>query len=124
MTMLSKRVKKKLASHRRWRGKHAQPAQVSYQSVGANGFGIKRDVLFCFDLELPESFKPKPIDGEVESFALRPVPEVLRMVAETDEYKDNCNLVLIDFFLRHGYIAADSPGYLDLLTSLRMSDCS
>ena len=28
----------------------------------------KRDVLFCYDLELPEDFVPKPDDGEVESF--------------------------------------------------------
>jgi NUDIX domain len=97
---------------------------VSYMSGGSSGFGMKRDVLFVFDLELPESFVPQPMDGEVESFELMPVERVLEVVAETDEYKDNCNLVLIDFFIRHGRIAADSPGYLTLLTSIRQGDCS
>ena len=31
---------------------------------------VKRDVLFCYDLELGESFVPKAVDGEVESFEL------------------------------------------------------
>ena len=40
----------------------AQRAQsvgaVSYSSEQAEG--LKRDVLFCYDLELPDSFEPQP----------------------------------------------------------------
>ena len=37
----------------------AQPVgAVSYSSEQAEG--LKRDVLFCYDLELPNSFEPKP----------------------------------------------------------------
>ena len=32
--------------------------------------GLRRDVLHCYDLELPEDFTPVPHDGEVDGFAL------------------------------------------------------
>jgi 8-oxo-dGTP pyrophosphatase MutT (NUDIX family) len=42
----------------------AQPVGfVSYVSMSDQG--LKPDVLFCYDLELPEDFVPKPQDGEV-----------------------------------------------------------
>lgn len=67
--------------------------------------GLRRDVLHCYDIELPESFTPTPADGEVEGFALWPVARVLVAVRDTDEFKFNVNLVLIDLFLREGLIA-------------------
>lgn len=66
--------------------------------------GLRRDRLHCFDLELPESFQPRAADGEVECFALRPIQEVLQRVRQTDDFKFNVNLVLIDLFLRLGMI--------------------
>ncbi len=66
--------------------------------------GLKPDCLFCYDLELPESFTPVCQDGEVESFALLPVEEVAEIVRDTNRFKSNCNLVIIDFLVRHGYI--------------------
>ena len=36
---------------------------VSYATVSDAGY--KPDVLFCYDLRLPDSFVPKPMDGEV-----------------------------------------------------------
>lgn len=76
--------------------------RVSY--VMANEEGLRRDVLHCYDLELPEGVVPRPQDDEVERFELRPAAEVLREVAEADRVKFNVNLVLIDFFLRHGLL--------------------
>ncbi len=38
---------------------------------------------------------------------------------DTDEFKFNCNLINIDFFLRHGLIAPEDPDYLDVLAGLR-----
>jgi hypothetical protein len=63
---------------------------------------LKRDALFCYDLELPKNFKPTPVDGEVESFELQPLEWVLQKVAEggAGGYKPNCNLVIIDFLIR------------------------
>ena len=66
--------------------------------------GLRRDRLHCYDLLLPEDFVPRPRDGEVESFALRPLRAVLDEVRRTDAYKFNVNLVLIDLFLRAGLL--------------------
>lgn len=70
--------------------------------------GLRRDVVFAYDLELPESFTPTPADGEVESFSLWPLPRVLEIVSTTDDFKFNVNLVLIDLLLRFGLIEGDA----------------
>lgn len=62
--------------------------------------GIRRDTLYCFDLELPADFTPVPTDGEVEAFELWTLTDVLETVRSTDDFKFNVNLVLIDLFLR------------------------
>ncbi|WP_084367157.1 NUDIX hydrolase [Neokomagataea thailandica] len=64
--------------------------------------GLRRDVLHCYDLTLPETFRPIPNDGEVESFHLLPLMEVFERVRSTHDFKFNVNLVLIDLFLRRG----------------------
>lgn len=69
--------------------------------------GLRRDTLFCYDLLLPESFKPRCNDGEVAGFELMPIEKVAEIVRETEDFKPNCNLVVIDFLQRHGVIAAD-----------------
>ncbi len=56
--------------------------------------------VISYDLELPADFVPVPRDGEVERFMLMPVAEVMRLVAETDAFKFNVNLVLIELFER------------------------
>jgi len=66
--------------------------------------GLRRDRIHCFDLLLPEDFVPRAIDGEVESFALWPMDKVLSRVRDSDDFKFNVNLVLIDLLLRRGYI--------------------
>ena len=81
--------------------------------------GLKPDVQFCFDLELPPDFAPRNTDGEIESFALWPIERVARTVSETREFKDNCNLVIIDFLIRHGFIPPDDPDYVALVSGLR-----
>ncbi len=66
--------------------------------------GLRRDRLHCYDLYLPEDFRPVPHDGEVAGFELWPMDRVLRSVAATDDFKFNVNLVLIDLFGRLGLI--------------------
>ena len=80
--------------------------------------GLKPDVQFCFDLELSPDFVPRNTDGEIESFVLWPIERVARTVAETREFKDNCNLVVIDFLIRHGFIPPDDPDYVALVSGL------
>lgn len=66
--------------------------------------GLRRDTLHLFDLELPEGFEPRPADGEVERFELWPIGRVFAAVRDTDAFKFNVALVLIDLFLRQGLI--------------------
>jgi 8-oxo-dGTP pyrophosphatase MutT (NUDIX family) len=66
--------------------------------------GLRRDVVYAYDLELPESFTPEPADGEVESFALWPLARVLEVASTTDDFKFNVNLVLIDLLIRYRLI--------------------
>ena len=70
--------------------------------------GLRRDRLHCYDLEVPEGLVPVPRDGEVESFALVGLEDVLAGVRDGDDYKFNVNFVLIDLFARRGMIAASA----------------
>ena len=70
--------------------------------------GLRRDRLHCYDVVLPEDFVPNPFDGEVASFELWPIERVIETVRDTDEFKFNVNLVLIDLFLRLGLV--NDPG--------------
>lgn len=94
---------------------------VSY--AGMTEQGLKTDVLFCYDLELPADFQPKPKDGEVESFELLPIDRVAHVISETQEFKPNCNLVIIDFMVRHGVLQPEQPRYAELVAALRSGDC-
>ncbi|MFN2169608.1 MAG: DUF4743 domain-containing protein, partial [Anaerolineae bacterium] len=62
---------------------------------------------------------PRCTDGEVDAFYRLPVAEVARLVSDTDEFKLNCNLVIIDFLVRHGMISQDDPDYIPILRGLR-----
>ncbi len=81
--------------------------------------GLKPDVQFVFDLELPPDFAPYPADGEIDEFMLWPAEKVMAVTAETRAFKFNCNLVNIDFFVRHGLIGPDDPDYVEIVTGLR-----
>ena len=64
--------------------------------------GLRRDWLVCYDLTLPEDFVPVATDGEVAGFELWPVARALERVRDSDDFKFNVNLVLIDLFRRLG----------------------
>ncbi|MCX5614318.1 MULTISPECIES: NUDIX hydrolase [Bombella] len=86
----------------------AIPADIAQQAHHASTLhyamtrpeGLRRDKLYCYDLTLPETFIPHANDGEVESFHLTPIQEVFQRVRESDDFKFNVNLVLLDLFLR------------------------
>ncbi len=89
---------------------------VSYRME--NELGIRDDVLFVFDLEMPADFVPKNQDGEIVHFELMPASAVLDRVRTSDDFKFNVNLVVLDFALRHGVLRPDDPEYLDVATGL------
>jgi hypothetical protein len=46
---------------------------------------------------------------------------VAEIVRETEEFKANCNLVIIDFLIRHGLLDPDQEDYTRLVTGLHRS---
>lgn len=83
------------------------------------GAQVRRDTLFLYDLELPESFRPHNADGEVARFDLMPIGEVAEIVRTSDRFKFNCGPVVIDFLIRHGLLAPEDDDYMALCTGLR-----
>lgn len=81
--------------------------------------GLRDDVLFCYDLALPEDFTPRNTDGEVEDFYLWPLEQVIERVRETEDFKFNVNLVIIDYMIRQGYLGPDDPDYQEIVEALR-----
>ncbi len=81
--------------------------------------GLRDDVLFVYDLEVPADFTPRNTDGEIVSFTLMDATDVIERVRQSDDFKFNVNLVLIDFALRHGLVDPTDPDYLEIVTGLR-----
>lgn len=74
------------------------------------------EVECVYDLVMDPGVFPKPTDGEVHSFELMTVP-VVRQLLVQGEFKYNCALVLIDFFIRHGIVNYENePDYLELVS--------
>lgn len=94
-------------------------------SVGAISYimeteaGLKPDTMFCFDLELTADFVPRNRDGEVAEFYLWPIQKVAEIIDNGYKFKFNCNLVIMDFLIRRGFISPNHPQYLELIKGLR-----
>lgn len=83
-------------------------------------WGLKPDVMFCYDLEVPPDFEPRNTDGEIENFRCMGLDEIAALVRDTDQFKFNVNLVLLDFLIRHGVLCPDSePDYVEIVRGLR-----
>jgi 8-oxo-dGTP pyrophosphatase MutT (NUDIX family) len=80
--------------------------------------GIRDDVLYVYDLEVPADFVPRNGDGEIVHFELMPAAAVVERVRATDDFKFNVNLVILDFALRHGLIGVDDSEYTEIATGL------
>ncbi|CAN6454198.1 unnamed protein product [Victoria cruziana] len=103
--------------------KKALPVSIlSYEQI--EGWKFERYVLFCFDLHLPQNFRPQCTDGEVESFHLLSIPSIKDILETSTKFKPSCAIVTIDFLMRHGMIKPEQQGYLTLLRSLGRGNCS
>ena len=101
--------------------RQARPAgAISYCLETAGG--LRPDVVYVFDLELPHEFVPQNTDGEVDGFYLWPVEQVASVVRYSTEFKFNCSLVVIDFLIRHGVLPPEHHDYLALLAGLRQRE--
>jgi isopentenyldiphosphate isomerase len=99
----------------------ARPVSVvSYCQQTADG--VKPNQMFCYDLEVPVDFTPVNEDGEVDRFELWPLEDVIASVGDSFDFKSNCNLAVIDFLVRHGYITPENePDYMAIVLGLRSS---
>ena len=91
---------------------------ITYNAISEKGY--KPDTLYCYDIELSEEFTPENTDGEVEKFELLRVTDVISKVRQGGLFKPNCNLVLIDFFARHGLLDAQEPEFLEIQQGLHV----
>ncbi len=82
--------------------------------------GGSEDIIYCYDLELSEDFVPRCTDGEVEEFYLMDIKKVIDLVKNSDEFKLNCNLVITDFLIRHGYLTPEDDNYIEIISGLRL----
>ncbi len=82
--------------------------------------GLRHDVLFNYDIELPENFEPTPTDGEVDAFYLWHIDEIVERMRRTDDFKFNAALVIIDFAVRHGVIVPDDPEYIGITEGMHL----
>jgi hypothetical protein len=98
--------------------RRARPASVvNYLFEDAGG--LRDEINFVFDLELPEDFAPRNIDGEVEEFQLWPIARVIEVLDGSDEFLYDVAVGLADFLIRHGRLGPEHPDYLEILHGLR-----
>ncbi|KAI0252750.1 NUDIX hydrolase domain-like protein [Lactifluus subvellereus] len=76
---------------------------------------LRPEVQHVYDMRLePGEARLAPMDGEVESFELMSLDEVVARM-HAGEFKPNCALVLIDFMVRHGHLTPENePRYLEI----------
>ncbi|MCJ1261588.1 hypothetical protein MMC22_001454 [Lobaria immixta] len=84
---------------------------ITGQRAGGETGLLQPEVQYVYDLEIDPSVIPKPADDEVEEFYLWTVEEVQKALAE-GQFKPNCAVVLLDFFVRHGILTADNEKHL------------
>jgi 8-oxo-dGTP pyrophosphatase MutT (NUDIX family) len=80
--------------------------------------GLRRDILYLFDLELPDDFVPKENDDEIAEFIRWPIERVAATVRDSQDFKFNCALVVIDFLIRHGLLGPEEPHYAEIVEGL------
>lgn len=72
---------------------------------------LQPEVRYVYDLEMGPKIIPKPADGEVDEFYLWTVEEVQKALSE-GQFKPNCAVVLLDFFVRHGILNGENEEHL------------
>jgi len=94
----------------------ARPAGVVH-STKPMFDGLQREMLFVHDLALPRDFVPVNQDGEAVEHRLVELPEAATTIAAAhgpDETTTDASLVVLDYLIRHGHVAADERTYLRL----------
>ncbi|CAB4256491.1 similar to Saccharomyces cerevisiae YJR142W Putative protein of unknown function [Maudiozyma barnettii] len=79
---------------------------------------IVGEIEYIYDMKLNEDTIPRPNDGEVDSFNVLSLQEVMTAL-QNAEFKPNCALVMVDFLIRHGFITTENePNYLEIVNRI------
>ncbi|KAJ7485832.1 hypothetical protein FB451DRAFT_1027416 [Mycena latifolia] len=86
---------------------------------------LQPEVQYPYDLDIPSgadpaAFEPKPLDGEVESFAFMKKDQI-DVAMRAGRFKANSDALtaLVDLFIRLGYITPDNePDFFQIMTAL------
>lgn len=100
--------------------RHVVPTGVvTYVTQSKKTGQVLPTILYVYDLELEAGMVPQPKDGEVEGFYLLGVEEITGKMM-SGEFKPNCCLVMLDFFIRHGLVTEENErDYLEIVARLR-----
>lgn len=82
---------------------------------------LQPECQFVYDLDLTgEDVEPRSGDEEeVEGFTLMSIDDVKNALGR-GEFKPNCALVILDFFVRHGILTRENePDYCEIVSRLR-----
>ncbi|KAI0508654.1 NUDIX hydrolase domain-like protein [Xylaria bambusicola] len=91
---------------------------ITDERAGGEAGQIYPETQWVYDIELPADERPTPKDGEVAEFYLWTVDEMRGELAKGN-FKPNCALIVVDFFIRHGIITtANEPDYAEILQRL------
>ncbi|KAJ7609496.1 nudix hydrolase 20 [Roridomyces roridus] len=105
--------------------RHLRPVGcVSYLFRTDQGW-LQPEIEYMYDFRIPPTadpsslpFKPEVLDGEVEFFELMQKSQI-DTALRAGRFKPNCAIVLVDLFIRLGYITPDKePDYFRIITGL------
>ncbi|KDR77026.1 hypothetical protein GALMADRAFT_225179 [Galerina marginata CBS 339.88] len=95
---------------------------ISYFFRTSTGW-LQPEIEYVYDIFIPPGvdpspFIPRPLDGEVESFEFVTHDRLLQQLRSA-LFKPNCGLVIIDLFIRLGYITPDNePDFMKIINRL------
>jgi len=69
--------------------------------------GFQAQLMYLYEIELPEGLALKPNDDEVDSFSVMTLDDVKNALANGG-FKLNCAMSWIAYMIRHGYITAEN----------------
>lgn len=91
---------------------------IRTEKAGGETRLLQPECQYVYDIELPSDVVPKPGDDEVEEFYLWNVDEVKEAMSK-GEFKPNCALVMLDFFVRRGILTSENEkDYIEIVSRL------
>jgi len=77
---------------------------ITINTSKADGSCMKHSMYYSCDLEVPRSWSPRAVDGEVEEFLLYTMDELERELRYGTAVRPSMVAVLVDFMIRHGQL--------------------